>query len=129
MDIREIQPSEVEAARAFLANNGWAQRVRDAGAFRELVQNSQRVYVAVEGAEIIGFARALCDGVSNGYLSMVVVAEAYRGKGIGRALVQAVTGNDARITWVLRAGRPGAAGFFKKLGFVVSRVSMERQRA
>ena len=53
---------------------------------------------------MVGFARALCDGVSNGYLSMVAVAEDKRGLGIGRELVQRLTGDDPDITWVLRAG-------------------------
>jgi GNAT superfamily N-acetyltransferase len=42
---------------------------------------------------------------------MVVVSEAVRGTGIGRALVQAVRGSNERMTWVLRAGRPGVFGF------------------
>jgi len=59
---------------------------------------------------------------------MVVVSEAHRGKGIGRALVEHVMGEASTMTWVLRAGRPEAEEFFSKLGFKTSTVAMERLR-
>ena len=129
MDVREIQTSEIEVARVLLANNGWAHRVADPDAFRQLVANSQRAIVAALDGTIVGFARAICDDISNGYLSMVVVEKQYRRRGVGRALVRAVMGSDPRITWVLRAGRPEELPFFEKLGFVASTVAMERNRA
>jgi predicted N-acetyltransferase YhbS len=129
MEIRAIRPEEIEEARALLiAEPGWAPRFRSAQEFHRLVMQSQRAYVAVERGSVIGFVRAITDGMSNGYLTLLIVRNGHRGRGVGRSLVRAIMGEDPRMTWILRADR-GAEQFYEKIGFVKSQIAMERPRA
>lgn len=129
MQIRSATASDADAIHRLLSANGWAHRIADAAYLGQLISASQQAVVALSAdGEIVGFARAIGDGISNGYLSMVVVAEPLRRQGIGQALVRHILGSGADITWVLRAGRPGAAEFFARLGFSPSSAAMERPR-
>ena len=119
--------SELPAILALLASHGWAHRIRDAAWMQHLLARSRAV-VAVSEGQVVGFARGVTDELSNGYLSMVVVAEAHRRKGVGSRLVHAVVGAEPEITGVLRADRPGAREFFERLGFTPSSSAMERTR-
>jgi ribosomal protein S18 acetylase RimI-like enzyme len=128
MLVRNIATADFDAVHRLLVNNGWAHRVGSVEELGRLISVSQRALVALADDQIVGFARAITDGISNGYLSMVVVAESHRRRGIGQALVERLVGSEPRITWVLRAGREDAAGFFAKLGFSASATAMERPR-
>jgi N-acetylglutamate synthase-like GNAT family acetyltransferase len=126
---RSIKPEDYEAVRQLLIDSGWQTRVQDPVRFRKMMERANRTVVAFENSRVIGFARALCDDVSNGYISMVVVAADKRGQGTGTELVKRLTADDedGNVTWVLRAGRD-SGGFWRKLGFTESQIAMERVR-
>lgn len=128
MQVRAFATSDADGVYRLLCAGGWAHRIPDVGFLQALAAASQRTLVALVDGRVVGFARAITDGLSNGYLSMVAVDANYRGQGIGRALVEAIIGGDPSLTWVLRAGRAGAPEFFAKLGFVASAEAMERPR-
>ena len=129
MEYRLIKPEDYEAVCQLLADSGWQTRVQDPVRFRKMMERADRTIVVVEDSRVIGFARALCDDVSNGYISMVVVAADKRGQGIGTEMIKRLIADDGdgNITWVLRAGRD-SGGFWRKLGFTASQVAMERLR-
>ena len=128
MEFRTLAPTDYEPLRQFLSEAGWQDRVANPEKFKKMLENTSRTVLAVEGSRIIGFARAVCDEVSNGYISMVAVAADRRRQGVGRELVRRIVANDVGITWVLRAGR-GSETFWGKMGFKVSETAMEKVRS
>ncbi len=89
---------------------------RDPGALASQVEGARWVVAAFDGDRLVGFARAISDGVTNAYLSSVMVDDAYRRRGIGRELVARLIARRATIRWVLHA-RPDAMAFYRALGF------------
>ena len=127
MNLRSITPEDYELVRQFLAEIGWERRIGTPEQFRKMMENTGRTVVAWDDSRVVGFARALCDEVSNGYISTVAVAADRRGQGIGRKLIERLIGDNLNITWVLRAS-PGSGGFWENMGFNRSEVAMERER-
>ena len=69
--------------------------------------------------QLIGFARALGDGVSDCYIQDVVVRRDFRGQHIGQALVNFLVGQlqNRGVDWIGLVATPGNAGFYRQLGF------------
>jgi ribosomal protein S18 acetylase RimI-like enzyme len=128
MEYRPLTPNEYDRVRGLLSESGWRARVARTDRFIRMMENADRTVVAMEGNQVVGFARALRDDVSNGYISTVVVAADSRGQGIGSEMVKRLIGEDGDITWVLRAGK-NSKGLWQKMGFEISEIAMERTRA
>ena len=128
MIYRQINPEDYAAVHQFLCDVGWQHRVGDFDAFKKMLENTSRTVAAFDGSRIVAFARAVCDEVSNGYISMVAVAADKRRQGIGRELVRQLIKEDTGITWVLRAGR-GSKEFWESVGFQSSQTAMEKLRS
>jgi GNAT superfamily N-acetyltransferase len=118
IDYRDSHDLDLEQLAALLVSAGWEHRARDRGKLALLVERSLYVSSAHDGPALVGFARALSDGVSNGYISTVCVLPAYRGRGIGCEIVRRLVereGGDA-IRWVLHA-RKELHPFYERNGF------------
>jgi hypothetical protein len=106
---------------------GWHDRTRDLGRLASLVSGSTYVVSAWRGDALVGFARAISDGVSNAYISTVAVLESENQKEVlHQLLCRLVDGRDG-ITFVLQAV-PSLASFYKGEGFEPAREMVRRPR-
>ncbi len=83
IEYRDSHDVDLEQLAALFVSAGWEHRAHDRRKLGLLVERSLYVSTADDGGTLVGFARALSDGVSNAYISTVCVLPAYRGQGIG----------------------------------------------
>jgi GNAT superfamily N-acetyltransferase len=110
--------TDLDVVCGFLATSYWAK-----GAPRDLLERSVRaalVYNLIDDASgrQVGFARVVTDHARMAWLSDVFVLDAYRGRGLGKWLVQTVM-DDARLAAVRRwmLATDDAHGLYRQLGW------------
>jgi GNAT superfamily N-acetyltransferase len=105
-----------EVVWQFLSTEAYWSRWRTRADVETQLDRAWRVVGAYRRptGEMVGFARAVSDGVSFGYLADVFVLAADRGAGLGPALVATIT-DDPRVRWVLFTG--DAHGLYERFGF------------
>jgi len=90
MEIVTYEPKYLDALLALCRSEGWisfAANPERAG--RAMTNPGVTALVAIEDERAVGFAQAVGDGCFGGYLCMLLVDPAARGRGIGKALVEA----------------------------------------
>lgn len=73
--------------------------------------------------ELIGFGRAISDGVYQAAIYDVAVLEAYQGKGIGKLIVNNILKSVSQCNTILYAS-PGKEDFYNKLNFKKMKTGM-----
>ncbi len=78
--------------------------------------NSFRVVFAFDGTRLVGFARAISDGVYQAALYDMAIHPDYQGRGIGKHIVEKIKEQLEGFNILLYAS-PGKEDFYRKLGF------------
>jgi GNAT superfamily N-acetyltransferase len=110
---------DLDALWSFLSEHAYWARWRSRAAVEEQVRGAWRVvgaYRRDDGA-MVGFARALSDGVALAYLADLYVDPGARGNGLGTELVRVMVelGPGAEFRWMLHTA--DAHGLYERFGF------------
>ena len=107
---------DIDLVHEFLSSSYWAQ-----GRSRAIVERSLQnslCFAAFQGDRQVAFGRAVTDRAVFAYIADVFVVPQFRGKGIGRALVQAMLEHpDLRGLPVTLLRTRDAHGFYAPFGF------------
>jgi ribosomal protein S18 acetylase RimI-like enzyme len=82
---------------------------------RKAFENSHTTVFVYCGDQLIGFGRAISDGVCQAAIYDVAVVPEFQKKGVGTAIIKHILGMLAHCNVILYAS-PGKEGFYKTLG-------------
>ena len=85
---------DVDAVHRYLAGESYWAAGREHRVVADLIASAHRVVGLYGGGELVGFCRAVSDGVTFAYLADVYVLDAHRGDGRGLALVEEMVARD-----------------------------------
>lgn len=85
--IREFTEMDFPSIQVLYEKEGWMTFLKRSEDALKAWENSNITLVALDGDIIVGLIRALTDGKITTYIAEIIVDNSYRGKGIGRALL------------------------------------------
>jgi GNAT superfamily N-acetyltransferase len=108
---------DIDELHRFLSTESYWARGRPREIVEQLVHGSQRIVGLYRGDRLIGFCRAVTDGVTVVYLADVYVLPEFRGRGLGIELVREMIerGPYADRKWLLHT--EDAHGLYQRFGF------------
>ncbi|NUO78631.1 GNAT family N-acetyltransferase [candidate division KSB1 bacterium] len=105
-----------EALRDLFAQTAWA-KLRPLSGITQILQQTPLHTSAWHNRKLVGFARVLTDGVYRAVLEDVIVAEAYRSRGIGCRLVELLLAELGDVEEVMLGCMENLVPYYERFGF------------
>jgi GNAT superfamily N-acetyltransferase len=110
---------DVDAIYGFLSTQAYWHRWRTRAQIEQQIRGAWRVVGIYIGGtnDLVGYARAMSDGVSDAYLGDVYVLRDHRGQGLGKLLMRTMVddGPGKNLRWFLTT--KDAHGLYRQFGF------------
>lgn len=123
VEVRVVRDYPAAPIVRLYAAGGWWREHYDPSHIAPMLRGSHAVAVAIDSATggTVGMGRVISDGASDAYVQDVIVESAYRGRGIGRRIVEALLERCRAdgILWVGVVAEPGSVPFWERAGFGV----------
>ncbi|MDP2309303.1 MAG: GNAT family N-acetyltransferase [Pseudomonadota bacterium] len=113
---REGPPVDPVALERLFTAVGF-NRSRDPAHLTAMVEGARWAVSAWVGGELVGFARAVSDGVSIAYVSTVAVHPDHQRRGVGRELMRRLVEGRGGVKFVVHTS-PAGERLYRSLGFV-----------
>ncbi len=116
IEFRMERDLNLDEVAALYLEAGWIAEPVDKNMLRAMLKGSYAVSAAFRNGRLIGMMRAFSDGVSDAYMLDLVVLKAFRGRGIGREILERLAAflKKKGCDWVLCVGAPGTEAFYAK---------------
>uniref|UniRef100_UPI0035576207 GNAT family N-acetyltransferase n=1 Tax=Alicyclobacillus tolerans TaxID=90970 RepID=UPI0035576207 len=127
MDINlhnDFASANLDEMQQVYASVGWMKHTTDI--ISTVFSASTHVTIARDDNRIVGFGRAISDGVFNAAIYDVVVHSDYQGKGIGKLIIEDLLHDLQDISCVHLISTTGNEGFYRSEGFKKVKTSMAR---
>lgn len=109
---------EAEELKTLFLQTSWAKD-RTIESIQKLLKHT-KIFVVIRNEDtnqLIGFGRAISDGIYRALLDDVVIDTEYRGKGFGKQIIQELLKELGEVEQVFLNTKPALEEFYKQFGF------------
>jgi len=117
---------QIDRVHTLLKSTYWANN-RDINIIQKSIENSLCFGIYKDNIQV-GFARCVTDFATSYWLCDVVIDDNYRGHGLGKALMKAITEHDDLKSLQGILGTSNAHGLYEQYGFIRDKDTFMRKR-
>ncbi|TAI49561.1 GNAT family N-acetyltransferase [Flagellimonas allohymeniacidonis] len=116
LELNTVQKPEVDELLVIFLQTGWAKN-RNRLDIQRLIDQMEHFVTVRHGSQLVGFGRAISDGVYRALIEDIIVHEKFRGKGIGGKLVLALLAQIQSVEEIILHTETHLMEFYQDLGF------------
>ncbi len=113
-------PPQASELQSLFKQTSWAKN-RTVEHIELLLKNTRNYVLIKDKSRLIGYGRALSDGVYRAILDDIVVDKDYRKQGVGNQIVQELLHQLTNVEQVFLNTKPGLENFYNNHGFSKSK--------